>query len=300
MFAGQLGGLRHDAGYDTPQEAVTHREAGAPEPPFENAVREVCRCLVAGGIPCVQLDPRTEILIVKECEERYPQVVAALDSGAGSRVAGVLAAADADSRLGVVGGHPVNDELGAAVRDVVERRQWRQARRREAHRHVDRSLRPALAESEQHRSGSGDDDARRTLHKTGMCLAIEGARDAQATVRLLCQRRTGRVIEGEERVLVPLLFDVRAERQKLRAGRFRRRDEGRGASDELAGLEDFEGRTDSLPGRDPGGDGGAERQAGRESQDGANHASMIAPLVDGRNAALLKCLRSLVAVSSRG
>ena len=277
-LAGQLRRLRHDRGHDAPQEAVAHRDPRAPEPPLEDPVGEVGGRFVAGRVPRVEPDRRAEILVMEEREERHPQVVPAFDPGSRGRVAGVLEAADADARFGVGGRHPVDDELRAAVRDVMQRRQRRQARRRQAYRDVGGDLAPALAQPEQHRPGRGDHDARRTLHQIGMGLAVEGARDAQAVVRLLFQRRAGGICEGEEQKDGAVLLDVRGERQEFRPGRLRRRDEGRATPDELAGPHDVEGRPGRLPRRNPGGDGGAQGQSGREPEDGANHPSMIPPL----------------------
>ena len=194
---------------------------------------------------------------------------------AGRRIAGVLDVADADPRLGVRGGHPVDDQLRAAVRDVVQRRQRGQAGRGQADGDVDGGLRSALAQPEQHRSGCRDDDARRAFRQVGVRFPVERARDAQAVVGLLFQRGARRIVEGEERVDGSVLLDVRGEREELGAGGLRRRDEGCAASDELAGLHDRQGRPDDLPRRDPGGDGDAQQQTGREPEDGANHPSMI-------------------------
>ena len=70
---------------------------------------------------------------------------------------------------------------------------------------------------------------------------------------------------------------MRSEREELGGGRFRRGDEGRGAPYDTTRLQDVEGRADRLSGRDPGGEGSTQGQSGREPEDGANHASIIAP-----------------------
>ena len=94
---------------------------------------------------------------------------------------------------------------------------------------------------------------------------------------LLRQGGAGGIREGKERVDGAFLLDVRIERQELAAGRLRRGDEGGGAPHDVTRLHDFQGRTADLPGRYPGGDGGAQGQSGGKSEDGADHSLMIAP-----------------------
>jgi hypothetical protein len=76
---------------------------------------------IARRVACVDADRRFQVLVVREREERDMDCRIALDADGGAGKSGVDAIADAHARLDVRRRRAIDDELGAAEIDVVER-----------------------------------------------------------------------------------------------------------------------------------------------------------------------------------
>ena len=139
---------------------------------------------------------RVQVLIVEQREERHLRRVVCLDAGARGRESRIRLVADAHARFDVGRRGAVDDELGAAVIDVVERREHRDARRLEPDLDVARRLRVSLAEAVQHGPRGADDDPRGARLQLGHVALADRPHDVDAVGRFLADVapvRAGRV-----------------------------------------------------------------------------------------------------------
>ncbi len=211
---------------------------------------------------------------MEQGEEGQPDTVAARLVRL-SRIPGVLAFAYADARGGVGRRHPVDDQLGAAMVDVVKRRHDRQPRRVEPDLNLDLDRGGSFAETEQHRAGGGNADQGRSGAQVWVCLAVEGARDPHTVWSLLSDRGIGRTVEREKGKGRPILLDAGLEGQQLGGRCLDRGIERRGATDQGGGGNDFDGGAIRTPGGDPQPDTQRHDHNERQGEQRAKHASMI-------------------------
>ena len=144
---------------------------------------------------------------MQQRKEGDPGRFVSLDAGAGGREAGIGAVADAHARFDVGRRRAIDDELGAAVVDVVERREDRDARRVEPDLDVARRLRFGLAHAVEHGPRRADDDARGPRLQLRDVALADGPHDVDALRRLLLDRGLRRLLEGEHRVRAAALFE---------------------------------------------------------------------------------------------
>ena len=190
---------------------------------------------VARRIARIQRDRRIQFLVVQQREEGHPRGLVSLDAGAGRGEAGIGAIAHAHPGFDVGRRGAIHHELGAAVVDVVERREDGDARRVEPDLDVAGRFRFGLAHAVEHGPRRAHDDPGRSRLQLRDVALAHGPHDVDAFRRLLLHRRLRRLLQSEHRVGAAALFERHLDAGELAAGRFDQDVERRRLADEAFG-----------------------------------------------------------------
>ena len=239
----QLGRVLNDLGHDTVDVLVVDLNPASPRRLLEHVVDECRLGLVAGFVAGEGGDWRRELLLRQQRKERDSRVRArASDARAGRWIARILDVAHADARPHVGRRCPIHDHLGAAVIDVVMRRDDGDARRLESHLEILGCRARERAEAEERRAGGRDDNTCGSLLELGHALLAERSRNAHAVAINLRERGTLRPDQGEQRHRAAVLLERDGQGGKASAGRRHGDVHRSGLADEAVRLADCDCR----------------------------------------------------------